>query len=139
MRILGVVILISGLMAGIGSNLESFVDVPSVIIIATFTLGVLWMAGAPVVIMFRAAFSSTSPPDQLTDAARGWVLARRSAVASGFIGVLIGAVIILRNVDDIGSIGPGIAICIMTLFYSLILAYGFCLPCQYQVESRAAK
>jgi flagellar motor component MotA len=126
-------------MVGIGSNLHLFINPPSVIMIVTFTLGALWMAVAPIGTMFSSVFSSGSTPEQLTTAAQGWALARRSAVASGFIGVLIGAVIILSNLDDIGALGPGVAFCIMTMFYSLLLGYGFCLPCQYYAESRAVK
>ena len=139
MRIVGVVILIVGQMVGIGNNLHLFIDPPSVIMIVTFTLGALWMAGLPIGTMFSAVFSSTSTPEQLTTAARGWALARRSAVASGFIGTLIGAVIILVNIDDPAALRPGVAIGIMTMVYSLLLGYGFCLPCQYYAESRAVK
>ncbi len=139
MRIAGVVLLVAGQLVGIGSNLHLFFDAPSAIVIVTFTLGALWMAGVPIGTMFSAVFSSTSTPEQLTTAARGWALARSSAVVSGFIGVLIGAVIMLVNLDDMTALGPGIAICIMTAFYGLLLGYGFCLPCQYHVESRASK
>lgn len=137
MRIAGIVIVILGIMVGIGSNLPYFIDPPSLIIIGTFVLGVLWTGGVSIPSMFRALLSSSATPEEAAVAARGWALARRASVAAGYIGTLVGAVIILRNVDDIGSVGPGVAICIMTLFYAILLGYGFCLPCQHHLESRA--
>lgn len=55
------------------------------------------------------------------------------------MGTVVGAVIIGENFDDISTLGPGIAICILTLLYGLVVGYGFCLPCQYYVESRATR
>jgi hypothetical protein len=62
-------------MVGIGSSLETSVDPPSLLIIFSFTLGVLWIAGAPIGTMFSALFSASSTPEQLAAAARGWGLA----------------------------------------------------------------
>jgi chemotaxis protein MotA len=99
----------------------------------------MWLAGAPIVTVFSVLFSSSSTPEQLSAAARGWALARRSAVASGYIGTVLGAVIIGKNIDDINALGPGMAIGILTLLYGLVIGYGFCLPCQYHIESRVTQ
>lgn len=74
MRIVGAVILIVGMLVGIGRNLATFIDPPSLIIIATFMLGVLWIAGAPIGTMFSALFSSDSTAEQLAAAGRAWAL-----------------------------------------------------------------
>jgi flagellar motor component MotA len=139
MRIVGVIILVVGMMVGIGSNLASFIDPPSLIIIATFVLGVLWIAGAPMGTMFGAVFSSDHTPEQFAAAGRAWALARQAALAAGYVGTVVGAAIMGANIHDMGSIGPGFAICILTLLYGLVVGYGFCLPCQYYVESRATR
>ncbi|HIG17460.1 MAG TPA: hypothetical protein EYQ31_09320 [Candidatus Handelsmanbacteria bacterium] len=44
------------------------------------------------------------------------------------VGALVGAAIILSSIDDIAAISPGVAI-----------GYGFCLPCQHHIESRAVQ
>ena len=80
MRIAGVLILVFGMMMGIGSNLPSFVDAPSLIIIFAFVLGVLLMSGTSVGSMFAAVFTTSRAPDELASAARGWALARRASV-----------------------------------------------------------
>mgnify|MGYP000932402598 CR=1 FL=1 len=59
------------------------------------------------------------------------------AQATGWIGVLIGLVIMLKNGDftDIAQWGPaGLAICILTVFYGTIIAYLICLPIQTKLE-----
>ena len=43
----------------------------------------------------------------------------------------------LRNVDDIGAIGPGLAICILTALYGLVIGDGFCLPCRRYIEAKS--
>lgn len=136
MRIVGLIVIIVGMLIGIGSNLPAFVDAPSIIIVTTFTLGVLWLSGTSIPGMFRAVFSSDVSPQDGAAAAAGWGVACQAANAAGWVGVLIGAVIILKNLDDIGAIGPGLAICILTALYGLVVAYGICMPCRRYVESR---
>ena len=136
MRILGIVILVTGMLMGIGSNLAAFIDPPSLLIVVAFTLGALWISGASIPGMIRALGSTQIDATEAATAARSWGLASKAATAAGVVGVLIGAVIMLRNIDDIGAIGPGLTICILTSLYGLVVGYGFCLPCQRYVESR---
>ena len=56
------------------------------------------------------------------------------AQATGWIGVLIGLVIMLRNMDDPAAIGPGMAIALLTALYGTIIAYLICLPIQTKLE-----
>ena len=50
------------------------------------------------------------------------------AVISGVLGVFVGLVIMLKNMDDPSQLGPGMSICIQTTLYGLILGYGVFLP-----------
>ena len=136
MRIVGLVILFALLALAMG-DLTSFIDIPSLILVPGFTIGALIFARAGIPNMFSAAFAAEATSDQLQAAARGWGQARTYFVASGFIGTMIGFVIILKNLDDIGAIGPGLALAIITVFYGLVLGYGICLPMQSRLEDRA--
>ena len=136
MRIIGVIVVILGLLLGIGPYLPVFIDPPSIIIVVAFTLGVLWISGASIPGMVRALGSGDIDSTEVATAARSWGLASQAATAAGVVGVLVGAVIMLRNFDDIGAIGPGLALCILTALYGLVVGYGFCLPCQRYIESR---
>ncbi len=51
-----------------------------------------------------------------------------SAPAFGMIGTLIGLILMLRNLDDPSSIGPGMAVALITTFYGAILANLLFLP-----------
>lgn len=135
MRIIGLVILLALLAVAMG-DLTVFIDIPSALITLGFTIGALIFARAGIPNMFGAAFAAEATGEQLQAAARGWDQARRYAVASGYIGALIGAVIMLKNPDDIGAIGPGAAITILTILYGLVLGYGICLPMQSRLEDR---
>ena len=136
MRIIGLVILLALLAVAMG-DLTMFIDIPSALIVLGFTIGALIFARAGIPNMFGAAFDAGATAEQLQAAARGWTQARTYSVASGIIGTMVGFVIVLKNLDDIGAIGPGLAIAIITVFYGLVLGYGICLPMQSRLEDRA--
>lgn len=50
------------------------------------------------------------------------------APAFGMIGTLIGLVIMLGNMDDPASIGPGMAVALLTTLYGAVIANVICLP-----------
>jgi chemotaxis protein MotA len=50
------------------------------------------------------------------------------APAFGMIGTLIGLVIMLGNMDDPASIGPGMAVALLTTLYGAVIANVVCLP-----------
>lgn len=51
-----------------------------------------------------------------------------SAPAFGMIGTLIGLILMLRNLDDPSTIGPGMAVALITTFYGTLLANLIFLP-----------
>ena len=137
MRLVGLALLIALLLLATGEYIHAFVDVASAIIVLAFLGGALLFARAPVATMFRASFAAAATPEQLGAGARGWAQARTYCVAGGIIGTLIGAIIMLINLDDIQAIGPGLAMGLLTILYGLILGYGVCLPMQMRLEDRA--
>lgn len=50
------------------------------------------------------------------------------APAFGMMGTLVGLVLMLKNMDDVSKIGPGMAIALLTTLYGAIIANVFCLP-----------
>jgi len=52
----------------------------------------------------------------------------RSAPAFGMIGTLLGLVIMLKNMADPSSIGPAMAVALLTTFYGAVIANVFALP-----------
>lgn len=61
------------------------------------------------------------------------------APAMGMIGTLIGLVAMLANMDDPKSIGPAMAVALLTTLYGAVLANGFSDPVAAKLELRAAE
>ena len=139
MRIIGLIISMVIITLGItnGGDLASFIDIPSAIIVLAIPTGCLLLAGARIGIMFKAIFSASVTPEELKAAATGWGQARRYVLAAGWIGVLVGLVIMLKNLDDPSAIGPGLAMALLTAFYATVLAYVVFLPLQSRLGDRA--
>ncbi len=51
-----------------------------------------------------------------------------SLIASAVLGIIIGAVQILATADDISGIGPGLAVGLLTVFYSSFVILVFVIP-----------
>lgn len=60
------------------------------------------------------------------------------APAMGLIGTLVGLVQMLRNLDRPSSIGPGMAVALLTTFYGAVLGHMVLLPLATKIERRAA-
>lgn len=58
------------------------------------------------------------------------------APAMGMIGTLIGLVQMLQSLDDPSSIGPAMAVALLTTFYGAIIANMVCLPIAEKLASR---
>ncbi len=50
------------------------------------------------------------------------------APAMGMIGTLVGLVVMLKNMEDVSKIGPGMAVALLTTMYGAIIANVLCLP-----------
>ncbi|MCF6287078.1 MAG: MotA/TolQ/ExbB proton channel family protein [Candidatus Hydrogenedentes bacterium] len=60
------------------------------------------------------------------------------APAFGMIGTLIGLVQMLANMEDPSSIGPAMAVALLTTLYGAVLANLICLPCVGKLKARTA-
>ena len=65
--------------------------------------------------------------------------AAETAPAMGLIGTLIGLVQMLGNLDDPASIGPNMAIALLTTFYGAVLSSMFFSPLAAKLERNSAK
>ena len=136
MRIIGLVITLALILLAMG-DVTTFIDIPSALFVIGLTVGGLIFSGAGIPNMFSASFSVDATNEELLAAARAWAQARSYLLASGFLDTLIGAVIMLKNMDDPAAIGPEVALALLTVLYGLVLCYGVCLPQQSRLEDRA--
>ncbi len=58
--------------------------------------------------------------------------------AFGMVGTLVGLVIMLQNLSDPSSIGPAMAVAILTTFYGAVLANAVCLPMKNKLSYRSS-
>lgn len=137
MPVIGLIIILTAMMVGIGSNLPIFLDIPSLLIVVLFTVGALIMSRAGIVNMFGAVFSGEASKVQLEMAAAAWKLARTYIMAAGWLTVLVGGAIMAKNMDDYSMLGPGLAIMVLAVFWAGLLGYGIFLPLQKRLEDRA--
>ena len=61
------------------------------------------------------------------------------APAFGMIGTLVGLINVLRNMDDPSSIGPSMAVALITTLYGSFLANLICLPIAGKLKARSAR
>ena len=134
--ILGFVSIIAVLAIGIGSNLSSMINGPAAIIAIGGTLGLLLSSGANVINMFRAIFAGDATVEELESAAKDWGLAGVLGLGIGAVGMLIGLVIMLKNMDDPAAIGPAMAIATLCLFYGFLIMFVIAVPLQARLEDR---
>ncbi len=138
MSIVGLIIVALMMGIGMGSNAGLFLDPLSILIVIGFTLGALLLSRTGVGNMFSAVLSDAATRQQLQSAADAWRQARTYIMAGGWLGMLIGGVIMARNMTDYSSLGPGLGIMVLTLFWAILLGYGVFMPLQKRLEDRAA-
>jgi chemotaxis protein MotA len=61
------------------------------------------------------------------------------APAFGMIGTLVGLVLMLGNMSDVESIGPNMAVALITTLYGAIIANGICIPINEKLKGYSAE
>ena len=97
---------------------QAFFNIPSVLIVVGLTCGGLLFSGA--------AFNTPA----------FWNQVRRYSIASGVVGTLIGAIIMLGGMNDPAAIGPSIALALLTTLYGVLIGYFFALPMEHRANNK---
>ena len=133
----GVGLIITGIV--MGGSLGLFIDMASLAIVSGVTV-FFTFAHHSVGETFgalRAAFGSDTVPSHAAQRhLRVLWTARSLASASGVIGSLIGFVKMLANLDDPKSIGPAMAIALLTLLYAVLIGEGLLGPLINRLRNR---
>ena len=139
--IIGFIFLPVALMVGIGSNLSEMIDPPSAIIVLGGTMAALFIS-FPLKDMIDLPLNCLGyaivPPKARNATVDyrlsvGIELYRRAgtyAFAVGWVGVMIGIVIMSRHSAgmSLADFGSGLSICTLTALYGTVISYLFCLP-----------
>ncbi len=126
--LLGVLIIIAGTTVAGGSAL-AFIHVPSIVFICGVTFFVLLATFGTDFLKFipqsilTFISCNTKPNPRFAEIA---LFASRYIIGAGLIGLLIGLVQMLQNLSDPESLGMGMAVALLTVFYAIVISEIFC-------------
>ena len=114
-----------------------FIDPPSAFFVIVPTIGTLLVG-------FKGYFISSitsvwkKDVDNLTlvKGVEFWKASKRYAIAFSFLGLMIGMIAMLGSSDDMGSIGPKLAVALITILYGFIWGYIISDPIACSLETK---
>ena len=118
MAILVVLAMLMGGRAGI------YVDIPSVVFVFGCVIGGVWFAHGPAA-LFRAITAALTGRSDAEQAGRHDAVlgtAYGLSWSSGILGVFIGFIAMLADLSDPRAIGTGLAVCLLSVLYGVLLA-----------------
>jgi flagellar motor component MotA len=116
-----------------------FINIPSVLIVFGLTFGGLLAGGRKIITFCSVIFDKHASPPQLQEASDTAQDAGNYAIGSGFVGTLIGAVLMLGSLTDPAAVGPSMAVALLTVLYAILLKYFIFTPIQGGLEERIEK
>jgi len=116
-----------------------FVNVPSLVIVLGLTFFALLASGNKIVSLLSLLTRKDVLPDELHDASYTVFMAGRYSMSAGVVGVLIGLVLMLANLDDPAKIGPAMAVCLLTALYGTILKYFIYAPILHRIDAKISE
>ena len=123
------------------SGLSMWTDAPSIAIVCGVIVFGLLASGKNVlngiVYVSTLLFEKKTDLASLKEAQNTLEEAGRLAIAGGIIGVLIGLVHILMNLEDPAALGPAMAMCLLTALYGTFFKYILFRPLACIAEDRA--
>lgn len=124
---IGILVWIALMVLGMGSFGLAFLDLASalIVIFPSVIVAITATSFATARKSFAIVFSRAKPANG--SEARGALVFFRflgnGALLAGALGTIIGVVIMLQNLDDLSTIGPPLAMAILTIFYGLIVKF----------------
>jgi len=141
-RIVGFVAIVTLVTMGIynGGELASFIDIGAIALVVGLTLGgFLMSAGRHTGKAVCAAFGGCELEEELQVGRRATCTARLCALGGGLFTACSGVMMVVASRGRPGSIGPGMALALLGLFWAVFLAYFILRPLQAGVERRLAE
>ena len=135
MKLVYWVVLVVGML--LSGGIAKLLAPPSLFTVVIPTIGTL-------LIGFRGSFLSSfdaiwgEVDSQALDSAIAfWRALKRYAIGYGCL--MIGLVAMLASLDDIGSIGPNVAVCLISILYGLLLGYLIAEPMMCSLETKKCR
>jgi len=140
MRILGFVFLVAAIWVGLDGSDGGLFSTEGILVclIGLPVAGVLTAFGGGIGTVFRAVFTKRADDEALQLGIAAVERAKSFSVGGGAAGTLLGAVLILANVNDPNMLGPGTSLMYATVFWSVFMAYGICGPVVSSLQQKLA-
>ena len=146
--ITGFILAVSMVLFGMGFDFNTFIDATSILIVVGGATGLTIMSFPlrDVVNSPRYLWYCVVPPKPgvdrdkvISDLEKGIFYFKRVkeyVIACGWVGVLIGLVLMLKYMDDPAAIGPAMAICLLTALYGILGGYFVFIPIRTKLQVR---
>ena len=143
MLLLGIIIAIIFVLLGIGGGKSGlvggiliFINLPSALIVVGGALALILAAhgGKGLGLVFKAPFSRDMIKEDIKKSINVYKDLKLYLIVWGWVGTMIGLILMLTNLDIQDLVGPGLAIALLTVFYGYLTAYLICHPIQRRLE-----
>ena len=122
----------------ISGSIAFFIDLPSVLIILSFTIPMLMASGlfTDFIRGFKIMGNKVNlwSKIELNKTEIALSLAIKLLLFSGLLGSIIGMISILASLSNLSKIGPNLAVSSLTLLYSVLIVF-ILLPVQFKVKA----
>lgn len=122
----------------IGSPINIFIDIPSLIITlgVGFALTIISFSVYEIRSAIQHVYGGEGTKDELKKSAYIWECISRNLILASAIGMIIGIVQMLQNLSDPATIGPSIAVALLTVFYGFFFCALFPVPAMFLLKKR---
>jgi len=138
MKLAGLTVAFGAIVAAMamGSDLATFINLPSVLFVFGVGFGCLVFGHgiAGLGLAFRAAFSTVEQGEG-AQAAEAAQTAAKTFAHAGWLGVIVGLVQMLANLDDPAAIGPAVAVALLTALYGHGMAALIWIPTERRMRA----
>lgn len=136
MRYLGLLLslVVVALGMSMGGTVGMFLDVPSLVLVIALPLGCCVFSGLRPIRTLGIALRSTPSAEDAGYGARGLRELRSYLMSSGWIGFLVGAIIVGVHVNELDALGPGLSLSLVTVLYAVVGSYVVLKPLQERLE-----
>jgi len=121
-----------------GSSILFYIDIPSLLLIALFLLilSVFTTRFKRCMSYYRAVFDTDAESSLLKAASRYFMNFTLYTMGVGALGFLTGLIAMLANLEDKASVGPNLAVALITMLYAVILCLAVFIPFKLSLDAR---
>lgn len=139
-RVVSAIVVVFFILLAIGfDKIGSFIDIPSLQIVVVCTIAALFASNKfehiqdlPLIIKGKLIPQNEK---ELRPYIRITELGSRYAIGMGAVGTLLGIILMLGNMSDVDSIGPNMAVSLITALYGILLSELFFMPLKGHILS----